>query len=309
MSSLVRIGTRESDLAVWQATQVQEALQRNGIAAELVRVKSEGDQDLVTPLYAFGVQGIFTRNLDAALLNERIDIAVHSMKDVPVELANGIEQLAVMKRGPWEDTLILNEKHAGKDWEELSRSPLVIATSSIRRRAQWLHRHPHHTMTDLRGNMATRLRKIHEQDWDGAIFAKAGLARIGLLPEQAIPLDWMMPAPAQGAVMVVCRSGDAAMQGLSSHLNDRMTALCVKAERDFLSALLGGCSTPISGHARVEGDQLYFRGNIFTPDGKESSSVELSEKALFANPVGKLAAEILLGNGGAEIVNKINKHG
>jgi hydroxymethylbilane synthase len=309
MNQPVRIGTRDSALALWQATLVQETLQRQGISAELVPVKSEGDQDLVTPLYAFGVQGVFTRNLDAALLNGRIDIAVHSMKDVPVELPKGIIQLAVLKRGPWLDTLVLSEKHAGRDWEELRAEPLVIATSSIRRRAQWLHRYPHHQMAGLRGNVATRLRKVNEQGLDGAIFAQAGLARIGLLPGHAQPLDWMLPAPAQGAIMVACRHGDEDMKTLGIHLNDTLTALCVKTERDFLRALLGGCSTPISGHARVEGDQLFFRGNIFTPDGKEEASVELSEKALFAGTVGKLAADIILGQGGADIVRKINLHG
>jgi len=309
MNKPIRIGTRESALALWQAQQVLERLKEKGVAAELVPVTSEGDQDLVTPLYSFGVQGVFTRTLDAHLLSKRIDIAVHSMKDVPVELPKGITQLAVLKRGDWQDILVLNERHAGKDWEELSHSPLTIATSSIRRRAQWLHQYPNHVMTDLRGNVATRLRKISEQGWDGAIFAKAGLSRIGLLPPGAIILDWMLPAPAQGAIMVVRRSDDTATAKLGEWLNDRNSALCVKVERDFLRTLLGGCATPISGHARLEQDKVHFRGNVFSPDGKERAMVEIDEKAVFSHDFGKQAADLLLAHGGDRILTKLRQDG
>ena len=270
MQNLIRIGTRDSQLAVWQATLVQDLLNKYGFASELVYIKSEGDIDTVTPLYALGVQGIFTKTLDAALLGNRIDIAVHSMKDVPTQLAKGIQQAAVLKRASYKDILVYK-----KDAEFLNDfdSDAVIATSSIRRLAQWLHRYPNHKSENLRGNVNTRLRKVTENDWNGAIFAAAGLERINLRPEKSIDLDWMLPAPAQGAIMIVCRENDAFSLETCSNFNDEHTALCTKIERDFLSALLGGCSTPISALAEVKNEKIFFRGNICSPDGKASTEI------------------------------------
>src|SRR5438045_3482329 len=170
MRKIIRIGTRESQLAVWQAEQVKKLLAENGFDAALVYIKSEGDIDLVTPLYEIGVQGIFTRSLDAALLNDRIDIAVHSMKDVPTQLPNGISQAAVLKRGPVNDLLvfknaIVQEKYSTSG---IQHSIFTVATSSIRRRAQWLNRFPGHNIENLRGNVNTRLRKLQEENWDAA---------------------------------------------------------------------------------------------------------------------------------------------
>ena len=181
MSRLLKIGTRESQLAVWQATKVQTLLKENGVEAELIFIKSEGDKDLITPLYELGVQGIFTKNLDAALLNNKIDLAVHSMKDVPTLLANGIRQAAVLKRASYKDILVF--KGDKKEIEDelnspfsIQNSPLIIATSSIRRKAQWLNRYPNHRIENLRGNVNTRLQKLKDNNWNGAIFAAAGLA-------------------------------------------------------------------------------------------------------------------------------------
>jgi hydroxymethylbilane synthase len=240
MSKLIRIGTRESQLAVWQATQVKELLGRNQIHAELVYIKSEGDTDTKTPLYEMGVQGIFTRSLDIALLNNHIDIAVHSMKDVPTQLPQGIVQAAVLKRGPVNDLLVFKTP-----LEELYHQHYIahIATSSIRRIAQWLHRFPLHHMHNLRGNVNTRLQKLKNEAWDAAIFAQAGLERIGVRPKESIELDWMLPAPAQGAIMIVCREGDHFAFDCCQPGNDIDTAICTKIERDFLRTLMGGCST------------------------------------------------------------------
>src|ERR1700720_2077775 len=154
MQKMIRIGTRESQLAVWQATQVKELLAEQGMKAELVYIKSEGDIDLKTPLYEMGVQGVFTRSLDSALLNRRIDIAVHSMKDVPTQLPQGLQEAAVLKRGPANDLLVYK-----KDAEFLGRKEYIaqIATSSIRRKAQWLNKYPTHQLHNLRGNVNTRL--------------------------------------------------------------------------------------------------------------------------------------------------------
>lgn len=306
MGKSIRIGTRESQLAVWQATQVKELLAQNGFVAELVYIKSEGDIDLQTPLYEMGVQGVFTRSLDIALLNDKIDIAVHSMKDVPTQLAKGIVQAAVLKRASYKDLFVYKN-----DISFLSHfeSSAVIATSSIRRKAQWLHRYRNHTIENLRGNVNTRLRKVEENDWNGAVFAAAGLERINLRPENSIELDWMLPAPAQGAIMIVCREDDQFSSDACLHFNDSNTAACTKAERDFLRTLLGGCSTPVSALVVTDDDQIHFRGNILSLDGKEKAEVEIKQPVAEAKGLGTKAAEQLLKNGGQTIVDSIRNAG
>jgi hydroxymethylbilane synthase len=305
MQTPIRIGTRESELAVWQAVQVQQLLEKEGISAVLVHIRSEGDIDLKTPLYEMNVQGIFTRSLDIALLNQKIDIAVHSMKDVPTRLPEGVRQAAVLKRGPVHDLLVY--KH---DLEFLHRDkPAKIATSSIRRQAQWLHKYPAHQMFNLRGNVNTRLRKLAEEDWDAAIFAQAGLERINLRPENSIVLDWMLPAPAQGAILVACREEDDQSFAVCQPLNDADTALCTKIERDFLRTLLGGCSTPISALAEIEDGDMYFSGQLLSLDGRQSVSIEKILPEDIATHIGKTAAEELLERGGQAIADGIREAG
>lgn len=299
VDKVIRIGTRDSQLAIWQATQVQQLLEKNNLYTKLIPIKSEGDLDLKTPLYAMGVQGVFTRYLDAALLNNRIDIAVHSMKDVPTTLAEGIVQAAVLQRGPVRDLLVYKKS---LDYLTDKNLNATIATGSIRRIAQWLHRYPDHTLVNLRGNVNTRLRKLQENDWDGAIFASAGLERIHLRPEKSIELDWMLPAPAQGAIMVTCRQADDDVRQICVHLNHADTVLCTRAERDFLSTLQGGCSTPISAYAQIEKDQLLFEGNILTTDGKKIASIKKKQKVTAMGEIGKEAATALLSSGGKEIL-------
>ena len=293
MKQIIKIGTRESQLAVWQASQVQTFLKKNGIASELIYIKSEGDVDLVTPLYELGVQGIFTKSLDAALINKRIDIAVHSFKDVPTKLADGIQQAAVLKRASFKDIIVykndpsfLNDKN----------STAVIATSSTRRIAQWLNRYPNHTIENLRGNVNTRLSKVNENIWNGTIFAAAGLERIGLRPENSADLDWMLPAPAQGAITIVCRNDDKYSFEISNEFNDYHTEICTKIERDFLRTLLGGCSTPISALAITENDKIIFKGNICSVDGIKSFKIEKEVNIKDSEGLGALAANELLQN-------------
>ncbi|MBD0287799.1 MAG: hydroxymethylbilane synthase, partial [Flavisolibacter sp.] len=294
--TIMRIGTRESQLAVWQATQVQSFLKAASVTSELVYIKSEGDVDTVTPLYALGVQGVFTKALDAALLNNRIDIAVHSMKDVPTQLAQGIKQAAVLKRASHKDIFVYKNLESIKEWrlEDTSNSPLgvggTIATSSIRRIAQWLHRYPNHKIENLRGNVNTRLRKMAESSWNGAIFAAAGLERINVRPQSSIDLDWMLPAPAQGAIMVVCRDNDQFAFDACQSFHHADTALCTKIERDFLSTLMGGCSTPISALAEVKGKEVVFRGNLCSTDGKEKIDLERQAGITDASELGVIAA-------------------
>jgi hydroxymethylbilane synthase len=312
-SKVLRIGTRESQLAVWQATQVQELLALQGYEAELVYIKSEGDIDLQTPLYEIGVQGIFTRSLDIALLNNRIDLAVHSMKDVPTQLPKGIVQSAVLKRASYKDLFVYKDESIVEKLQlknNFPNSPLgvggVIATSSIRRKAQWLNRYPHHTIENLRGNVNTRLRKVAESDWNGAIFAAAGLDRIGLRPETSIELDWMIPAPSQGAIVVVCREEDVFSFEACQDFNDTNTALCTKIEKDFLRVLQGGCSTPISALAEIENVSLVFKGNILTVDGTERVDIEKTVPIHDAESLGKIAALEILANGGEAISASIH---
>lgn len=302
MEKVIRIGTRDSQLAIWQATQVKELLQQNNHPAELVPIRSEGDLDLTTPLYNMGVQGVFTRYLDAALLNHQVDVAVHSMKDVPTVLAKGITQAAVLKRGPVRDLLVYKDSiHFLDD----SESDAVIATGSIRRIAQWLHRYPKHQLVNLRGNVNTRLRKLQENNWQGAIFAAAGLERINLRPEKSIELDWMLPAPAQGAIMVTSRIDDEEIKQICTQFNDEATSICTRVERDFLAALLGGCSTPISAFARIAGDDLLFEGNILTVDGKEITEINKKVKIAAAERLGQVAARELLDSGGDAILKTL----
>lgn len=322
MTKPLRIGTRDSQLAVWQATLVQQELRQRGVDAELVYIKSDGDIDLVTPLYELGVQGIFTKTLDAALLSNRIDIAVHSMKDVPTQLAKGLQQAAVLPRASYKDILVYKgDRNALHDalgfvngkWctvpEKNSltthQSPLTIATSSVRRKAQWLNRYPDHVLDNLRGNVNTRLRKLEESDWNGAIFAAAGLERIGLRPENSIDLDWMLPAPSQGAIMIACRENDTASFEATHPLNDQHTAICTRIEKDFLRVLMGGCTTPISALAVINNDKLLFRGNILSLDGKEKAEIESEVPLSKAEGLGERSARTLLENGGQKIIESI----
>ena len=249
-----------------------------------------------------GVQGIFTRSLDAALLNERIDVAVHSMKDVPTQLPNGLSQAAVLRRGPVADLLVIKNN---TDFLNDKYGTATIATSSLRRKAQWLNRYPHHRLENLRGNVNTRLNKLQAEDWDAAIFAQAGLERIGLRPANSMTIDWMLPAPAQGAIMVMCRTDDGETLNACSSLNDTTTALCTWIERDFLRTLLGGCSTPISALAVETNNKIHFRGNILSLDGSKKVEVEKSIESANATELGKTAAKELLANGGKLIAEEI----
>lgn len=256
---MIRIGTRKSELAQWQAKLVQQELKNLGVDSVLVLIDSYGDANLKEPLYDLGVVGVFTRSLDIALLNNEIDIAVHSMKDVPVNLPKGIVELAVLKRGEVRDLLVENEIDTN-----------VIATSSLRRKSQWLSRYPNYTIEDLRGNVNTRMRKVRESNWEGAIFAKAGLERINLLPENFQLLDWMIPAPAQGALMITGRIDDFNDFTVVKRLNDETTNYCVSVERRVLQLLEGGCTAPVAVNLFPnKNNELHVRAGVYSLDGKE----------------------------------------
>lgn len=307
MSRVIRIGTRDSELALWQAKTVQKALEALGHPSELIPVKSKGDVVLDKPLYEFGITGIFTRTLDIAMLSGEIDIAVHSMKDVPTILPKGIVQAAVMKRGNSTDILL----HKGLGF--LSQNG-VIATGSLRRKAQWLHKYPHHQVVGLRGNINTRLKKLKENDWEGAIFASAGLERIALKPDspeedrlQSLDLDWMLPAPAQGAMLVVAKEEDEDFRELLTGLNHRESEIRTHIERQFLRILEGGCSAPIGALAKIENETVDFEGGLFSLDGKEKLIEKISFPISEYENAGKKAAHSLLEKGGKSLMREIKE--
>jgi hydroxymethylbilane synthase len=221
-------------------------------------------------------------------------------------MAQGIQQAAVLKRASYKDIFVYKGSPAFLDDRN---SEATIATSSIRRIAQWLHRYPKHKVENLRGNVNTRLRKVDEHGWNGAIFAAAGLERIHLRPETSVDLDWMLPAPAQGAIMIVCREGDNEAYDATHKLNDPITALCTKIERDFLRTLMGGCSTPISALAEMSYAQIVFKGNICATDGCEMKGIEKVIDIAHAANLGMVAAEEILTQGGQGIVDNIRKNG
>lgn len=274
MSKTIRIGTRDSALAMYQARAVQAAIEELGVTTTLHPIKSSGDLDLVTPLYKMGIRGIFTRSLDIALLANRIDIAVHSLKDVPTTNPKGLMHLSVLPRGPVHDVLVC--RNASTIPNDMYANG-VVGTSSIRRQAQWLRRYPNFKVEVLRGNVQTRLRKLEESIWNGAIFAAAGLQRLGIEPEHAVPLDWMIPAPAQGAIGVVFREDDDIALKLALQLQHKETAICTEQERTFLQVLEGGCTAPIGALAIIRDNTLYFEGQVLSPDGKQDHRVSLAE--------------------------------
>jgi hydroxymethylbilane synthase len=301
MERVIRIGTRSSELALWQANTVAHQLEHFGCKTEIVKIDSIGDIVLDKPLYELGITGVFTKNLDIALLNKKIDIAVHSFKDVPTQLPQGIVQAAVIKRGDFNDVLIMNE-----DENFFTNENVTIATGSLRRKAQWLHRYPNHKITGLRGNVITRLKKLEDNKWDGAIFAKAGLKRLGLLPEQErqLILDWMVPAPAQGAVMVAALENDDEVLELCKEINHEQTATCVKIERDFLRILEGGCTAPIGALAMIIKEEVKFKGVLFSPDGAHKLEFTKEVPLDKIDDLASKAAHYILDRGGKKLMRQ-----
>jgi len=299
MSKVIRIGTRDSELALWQAKTVQKALESTGHQTELVPVKSTGDLNLDQPLYEMGITGIFTKTLDVAMIKGDVDIAVHSMKDVPTALPKGIVEAAIMKRANSKDILI----HKGVDFLENNKG--TIATGSLRRKAQWLYKYPNHNVVDLRGNVNTRMQKLNDNNWNGAIFAAAGLERIEIKPENFIDLNWMIPAPAQGAMLIVAMEEDEYCRRALSVLNHKKSEICVHIEREFLKTLEGGCTAPIGALAKVLDDHVHFHGALFSLDGKKKMELERSLPVPEIENMGKECAQEILKNGGKELMANI----
>lgn len=298
MTKTIRIGTRDSELAMWQANTVKNALEKLGYQTELVPVKSQGDLVLDKPLYEFGITGIFTKTLDVAMLTNTIDIAVHSMKDVPTALPKGIVEAAVLKRAHTQDILV----HKGTDF---LNEEGIIATGSLRRKAQWLHKYPNHEVVDLRGNVNTRLQKLEDNEWNGAIFAAAGLERINLTPQSYVDLNWMIPAPAQGAMLVVAKEEDSFCRKALAALNHEESSICVHIEREFLRTLEGGCTAPIGALAVIKENKIHFKGALFSLDGSRKFEVEKEVPVSESKELGENCAMEILAAGGTELMKEI----
>jgi len=295
MKRPIRIGTRDSALALWQANKVAKLLEKYNHSNVLHPIKSEGDLNLVQPIYQMGISGVFTRGLDAALLREEIDIAVHSMKDVPTALAEGLEIVAVLERGATEDVIVKSP----------TSGETLVATGSLRRKAQWLRRNPNHTITGLRGNVQTRLNKVNTNPWLGGIFALAGLERLEIKDLEIEVLDWMLPAPAQGAVVVVAKSGRTDLKEVLALINHSNTALEAQLEREFLRQLEGGCSSPIGAIAKVNGEEVVFKGGLFSLDGSKAITIE--KRTTRSNAVSDITLWVdeVLKSGGKEILREL----
>lgn len=301
VNKTIKIGTRDSQLALWQAKTVEKQLNDLGVKTEIVTVKSQGDIQLDKPLYELGITGIFTKTLDIAMLNGEIDIAVHSMKDVPTALPKGIIQSAVLERANENDVLIYK---GNLDFLEKSGT---IATGSLRRQAQWLNKYPNHKVVDLRGNVNSRLKKLDENDWSGAIFATAGLERLNLKPENSKLLSWMTPAPAQGAMVVLTMANDEFSTEAVVELNHLETDICTYIERQFLRTLEGGCTAPIGAFAQIIEDDICFKGNLLSIDGSQKIEIEKTVSLQQWKKLGFEIATEILQNGGIELMKKIKE--
>ena len=303
MSKIIRIGTRDSELALWQANTVSQKLNDLGYKTEVVPVKSDGDIILDKPLYELGITGIFTKTLDVAMISGKVDIAVHSMKDVPTALPQGIVQAAVLKRANVLDLLV----HKGST--DFLNGTGTIATGSLRRKAQWLNKYPSHQVEDLRGNVNTRMQKLKDNNWNGAIFAAAGLERINLKPSEFINLDWMIPAPAQGAMLVVAMHDDDFSLDALAHLNDVESEITTYIERQFLRTLEGGCTAPIGAIAKYNGhdDTLNFKGVLLSLDGSKKFEIQKDVPINEWKKLGFYAAQEILENGGDVLMKELKE--
>ncbi|NIF24541.1 MULTISPECIES: hydroxymethylbilane synthase [Pantoea] len=305
LDKIFRIATRQSPLALWQAQYVQQRLMAAwpGLRVELVPMVTKGDVILDTPLAKVGGKGLFVKELEVAMLEGRADLAVHSMKDVPVEFPEGLGLVTICQREDPRDAFVSNQ-YASID--ELPQGA-VVGTSSLRRQCQLSARRPDLIIRSLRGNVGTRLGKLDAGEYDAIILASAGLIRLGLEARirQALPSDISLPAVGQGAVGIECRLDDAELINLLQALNHEDTAVCVRAERAMNTRLEGGCQVPIGSFAELHGEELWLRGLVGSPDGSKMISGERRGTRQQAEQMGISLAEELLNNGAREILREV----
>ncbi|AFT72269.1 Porphobilinogen deaminase [Alloalcanivorax dieselolei B5] len=305
MSRILRIATRSSPLAIWQAEYVQRRLEalHEGLSVELVRIKTQGDKILDTPLAKIGGKGLFVKELEQAMMDGRADIAVHSMKDVPMELPEGMALPVICEREDPRDAFVSNHHDA------LSALPegACVGTSSLRRQAQVLANRPDLKVSSLRGNVQTRLGKLDSGDFDAIILAAAGLKRLEMHDRirYEMPPEESLPAVGQGAVGIECRAGDEPVQALLAPLNDPLTWDRVSAERAMNRRLEGGCQVPIAGFALLEGDTLWLRGLVASESGDTVLRAEARAPREQAAALGVRVAESLLEQGAERILAEL----
>ena len=305
MTMDIRIGTRGSKLALTQSEWIKEQLERrhSGIRVDLVKIKTTGDKILDVPLSKVGGKGLFVKEIEEALLENRVDVAVHSMKDVPAQLPDDLMLSTFPPREDPSDALI-----SGKQ-QSLDQLPkgAKVGTSSLRRGAQLLHLRPDLTLVNLRGNVDTRLNKLKSGGLQAIILATAGLNRLGLsnVITQTIPFHQLLPAVGQGALGLEVRRGDQGTIDLLDFLNHEDTQTAVAAERAFLKTLEGGCQVPIAGFARVNGDTLSFEGLVAELDGSKIYKETVTGSRDEAENIGIEAAQTLLASGGGDVLRRL----
>jgi hydroxymethylbilane synthase len=313
MAKIIRIGTRGSKLALWQANWVRDALEKrcDGVACELVIIKTKGDKILDVPLAKVGGKGLFVKEIEEALLEGRIDLAVHSMKDMPAEIPAGLCIGAVPEREQPQDALVIPD--SGRDGDGLGTLPqgARVGTSSLRRSAQLLHLRPDLTICGLRGNLDTRLKKLDTEDLDAIVLAAAGLKRLGYADRISALLDddLMLPAVGQGALCIESRSGDPHIRPFMEALEHPPTRTVVLAERAFLHRLEGGCQVPIAGHGRLDADEneLSLTGLVAGLDGRKMIKARLTGPAIDPVTLGIRLAERLLARGADTLLEELQK--
>lgn len=305
LDKIFRIATRQSPLALWQAHYVQQRLMaaHPGLRVELVPMVTKGDVILDTPLAKVGGKGLFVKELELAMLEDRADLAVHSMKDVPVAFPEGLGLVTICEREDPRDAFVSNH------YDSLDALPqgAVVGTSSLRRQSQISERRPDLVIRSLRGNVGTRLSKLDAGEYDAIILATAGLKRLELESRirQPLPAEISLPAVGQGAVGIECRLDDSVLINLLQALNHDDTAVCVKAERAMNTRLEGGCQVPIGSFALLEGDQLWLRGLVGAPDGSVMVRGERRGPRAEAEAMGVSLAEELLGKGARDILREV----
>jgi len=308
MTNHFRIGTRASALALWQANWTKTELERKwaGLTVELVPIKTTGDKILNVPLSEVGGKGLFTKEIDEALLDGRVDAAVHSMKDVPFQLPQGIDFGAIPEREDPRDALVSN----GSQIDSLPPSAR-IGTSSLRRQVQLKHRFPSMRISNLRGNVDTRLRKLAEGEFDAIVLALAGLRRLGResLVSQILDEGVMLPAIGQGALAITCRENDSATREQLAVLDHALTRVAVTAERGLLSALEGSCKVPIAGHAILKEGRILLKGLVANLAGTVVVTGEVTGDPNTAHQLGISLGKDLIGRGAGSILAEINQHG
>lgn len=300
----IKIGTRQSPLALWQANKVASILEAKGHSTEIVAITSEGDENLKQPIYSLGLTGVFTRSLDIALLNDKVDIAVHSLKDVPTVLPETLELIAYPERASSADILVY------KSEDIFQKEHRTIATGSLRRKAFWNHKYPNDTIVDLRGNVQLRLKKLQDnQDWDGAVFAFAGLDRSEILDELKEKglyykvIDWMIAAPSQGILGIVAKEGFNL-----NDINNPECELLATVERQFLNVLEGGCTAPIGALVeKIDEENYSFKGAILSIDGQEMISIEREFNASDYLTKGREFAEECIAQGAGKMIEQIKQ--